>query len=310
MSTLNSSKNKPMFRLFAGCALLIAILFFSSCQEAEKKKMESSSDISQYQDGKDKEDLIRLDGELVSIPSPIQSAIFIKENSTGFKEQLLLDAKDLDPYQTNSQKAIALGVYGAELGYVSLYEENDLAIGYMNTARKLADDVGISNAFDERLIQRFSDNMGKPDSLVVFVSDIYEAADGYLKTNERNDMATLILFGGWIESLYFTGQEAEAGSEAIVQRLAEQKSGYERLYRLLQRENDNAAVNGMMPLLDRLNEAFGQVSSKYVYQRPEVRLADQLTILKSRVENDMKEESMVEIIAATTALRNHITGKK
>ncbi|NND94769.1 MAG: hypothetical protein HKN45_07860 [Flavobacteriales bacterium] len=299
-----------MFRLLAGCALLIAILFFSSCQEVDKKKVESSPDINKYQVDGNKEKLISLDGELVSIPSPLQSAIFIKENGSGFKQQLLLDAKDLDPYQTNSQKAIALGVYGAELGYVSLYEENDLAIGYMNTARKLADDVGISNAFDERLIERFSENMGKPDSLVVLVSDIYEAADSYLKTNERNDMAALILFGGWIESLYITGREAETGSEEVKQRLAEQKSGYERMYRLLQKEADNAAVKAMMPLLDELKAAFDKVSSKYVYQRPELRYVEQLTILKSKVENDMNDESMVEIINAITALRNHITGKK
>jgi hypothetical protein len=272
--------------------------------------VKTTPEINQYQDGEKKEDLINVDGDLVSIPSPIQSAIFIRENSTGFRQELLLDAKNLDPYQTNSQKAIALGLYGAELGYVSLYEEDDRAIGYLNTARKLADDIGISNAFDERLVQRFTQSIGEPDSMVVLVSDIYEAADSYLKTNERNDIAALVLFGGWIESLYFTGKEAELGDEIIKDRLAEQKSGYERLYRLLQKESDNVAVENMMPLLDELKSAFDQVTSNYIYKRPEVRLVDQLTILKSEVEHDMNDDSMADIIAATAALRNHITGKK
>ena len=310
MPTLNSSKNNRMLRLFAGCMLLITILFFSSCQESAKKQTETTPDITEFQDESDKENLIQLNGQLISIPSPIQSAIFIKENSSGFKEQLLLDAKDLDAYQTSAQKAIALGLYGAELGYVSLYQEDDLAMGYMNTAHKLADDIGISNAFDERLVQRFTENMGQPDSMIVLVSDIYEAADGYLKTNERNDVAALVLFGGWLESLYINAKEAEEGNEAIKGRLAEQKSGYERMYQLLRRESENGTIKNMMPLLDELKGAFDKVSSKYVYQRPEVRLAEQLTILKSDVEHTMDETSLAAIIASTTSLRNHITGKK
>lgn len=310
MPTVNSSKNNRMLRLFAGYMLLITVLFFSSCQESAKKQAEITSDITQYQDDGDKEDLIQIDGLLISIPSPIQSAIFIKENSSGFKENLLLDAKNLDAYQTSSQKAIALGLYGAELGYVSLFEEDDRAMGYMNTAHKLADDLGVSNAFEERLVQRFMDNMGQPDSMIVLVSDIYEAADAYLKTNDRTDVAALVLFGGWLESLYINAKEAEVGSEAVKERLAEQKSGYSRMYQLLKREADNATIKSMMPLLDELKAAFGNVSSKYIFQRPEVRLAEQLTILKSDVEYTMDDESLAAIIASTTSLRNHITGKK
>jgi hypothetical protein len=205
---------------------------------------------------------------------------------------------------------LALGIYGAELGYVSMYDENDRALAYMNVSRKLADDIGISGAFRENLIKRFSDNVGRPESMVVLVSDIYEASDSYLKGNERNDIAALILLGGWVESLYITCREAEAGSTAIGKRVAEQKSGFKRLMKLMSKYQDNAVIRDLQEPLNELNEAYSKVTSSYIYRNPSVDLGAQRTTLKGEVLYQLDTETLTSIVSATTAIRNQITGVK
>lgn len=300
-----------MFRHSTTYILVVALVALFSCTGGGGDDEKSSQELTEFNSDQHTEsDVIKLNGELFSIPSPIQSAIFIKENGTGYREDLLLSPNELDAYQSGSQKAIALGLYGAELGYVSMYEENDMALSYMNAARKLADDIGISGAFRESLVQRFADNVGEPDSMVVLVSDIYGAADSYLKGNERNDVAALVLLGGWIESLYITCQEAESGSEAFKKRIAEQKSGFERLMKLISSHDENTVVTEMSEPLAQLTEAYSKVTSSYIYKNPEVDLGEQKTILKGEVLHQLDDATLKSIIAATTAIRNHITGAK
>ncbi len=299
-----------MLRYFTACLLVACVLLITSCQGNKSKDDTSSSDITQYDDEQSGTGVIQLDGELFSIPSPIQSAIFIQENGSGFRGDIMLEPNNLDAFQTGSQKALALGLYGTELGYVSLYDENDKSLSYMNTARKLADDIGISGAFSEGLVRRFSDNVGLADSMVVLVSDIYEAADDYLKSNERNDMAALILFGGWIESLYITCKETEGGNKAIVNRVAEQKAGFERLMNLIDKYGDNATLKELQEPLGSLKVAYGSVHSKYVYKRPEVQLGEQKTVLKGEVLHQMEEETLKSIVSSVETIRNQIIGTK
>lgn len=299
-----------MLRYFTAFVLAGGILFFSSCQEEKGKDDTSNADITEYKDDASSAGVIQLDGELFSIPSPIQSAIFIKENGSRFRDDLLVDPNELDGFQTGSQKAMGLGIFGAELGYVSLYDENDKALSYMNTTRKLADDIGISGAFDETLVHRFSDNVGVADSMIVLVSDIYEASDAYLKSNERNDMSALILFGGWIESLYITCKEVGQGNPAIRKRVAEQKAGFHRLSTLIRKYHDNSSVQEMEEALAALDEAYGKIESKYVYKRPEVHLGEQKTILKGEVLHQMDDETLSSIISSVEAIRNQIIGAK
>lgn len=287
------------------------MIFTLSCAQESKDKGSSSEDLTEFNaDEYATSDVIKMDGELFSIPSPIQSAIFIKQNASGFREDLLLEANALDLYQTGSQKALALGIYGAELGYVSMYEEDDLALGYMNAARKLSDDIGISGAFQESLVRRFTDNMGQPDSMVVLVSDIYEAADSYLKGNERNDISALVLLGGWIESLYISCEEARSGNEALAKRVAEQKAGFDRLMKLLTKYEENTVIVDMNESLNELKDAYGEVTSSYIYKNPEVDLGAQMTTLKGEVLYQLDKETLESIISATTVLRNQITGTK
>ncbi len=287
--------------------LLITSLVLQACGGPSHEANEAEDAMTNYVDKEGGSDIIIVDGSLFSIPSPIESAMFIKDNSKGFREDILLNPSSADLFATNSKKALALGVYGSDLGYVSLYEQDEKSLSYMGAARKLADDIGITGAFSETLVRRFSNNVGKPDSLVVLVSDIYKAGDDYLKSNDRNDIAALVLLGGWVESFYITCLEAKTGSAPFKKRIAEQKNGLMRLKEMLDKYPDNSAIQELSPHIEKLAQDFSKVTSTYVFKRPEVINAEQKTILKGQTDHDISEATLSDIIAHTLALRAQIT---
>jgi hypothetical protein len=288
--------------------ILLSLIFLVGCQNAASDEQNDKDALTKVDAQKEGgSDIIMVDGALFSIPSPVEAALFIKNNGSGFREDLLLNPGSTDQYTSSSQKALALGVFGAELGYVSMYEQNDRSISYMGAARKLADDIGMTGAFSENLVRRFSNNIGTPDSLMVLVSEIYKAGDIYLKNNDRNDVAALVLVGGWVESLYITCREAEKGNIAFKKRIAEQKTSLLRLNELLAMYPENAAIQELKPQLDKLMKDYHAVKSDYVFKRPEVINAEQLTILKGGTNHEMDEATLKSIIAHVKELRTAIT---
>ncbi|MCK6648467.1 MAG: hypothetical protein L6Q66_02320, partial [Bacteroidia bacterium] len=113
--------------------------------------------------------ILNVSGEIFSIPSPIQTAFLIKNSGATYSKEVLNPANKSSQYSTNFSKALNLGIYGADLGYVTIYDQTQDAIGYLNAAKKLADELGVSGAFDAQTIDRFQKNLGNKDSMLVLV---------------------------------------------------------------------------------------------------------------------------------------------
>ena len=76
-------------------------------------------------------------------------------------------------------------MFGADLGYVSLYNQTQDALGYLGSIKQLSDKLGISAAFDGPTMERIKNNITNKDSMMVLVGIAYRASDAYLKNNER-----------------------------------------------------------------------------------------------------------------------------
>ena len=135
--------------------------FISSCTDS-KKQEEGLEDEEEFDPGKDI--LTNLYGELFSIPSPLQTSILLKSSGANYSKDLLNVTSKLPSYSTEYKKALNLGVYGADLGYVIIYGQTQDALGYLSASKKLAEDINVSGAFDENLMKRFEKNMNNNDS--------------------------------------------------------------------------------------------------------------------------------------------------
>lgn len=285
------------------------MVFLESCGGG-KKKDDKESDIqekmSKTDSAKDSR-VVNVGGKLFSIPSPIQTAYLIKRSGASFDEQLLNDPSRAPKYTKKFEKAVNLGIYGADLGYVTIYDNTQNAFNYLNAVQTLARDIGLGSAFDKSLIKRFKKNMGKKDSMLTLVSDAYRSADNYLKKNDRTDVAGMVLAGGWIEALYFATDVAKKGHDKVKQRVAMQRTSLNNLIQLLSRKRGNEEINDLVEDLEDLYNVFENVKISYKHQEPVTKPKEKTTVLKSKTEVKISDAQLDSIHRQIKDIRNQIT---
>jgi hypothetical protein len=253
--------------------------------------------------------ILNVNGEIFSIPSPIQTAFLIKGSGANYSKDILNPANKSTQYATNFSKALNLGIYGADLGYVTIYDQTQDAIGYLNSAKKLADELGVSGAFDPATIERFTKNLGNKDSMLVLVGVAYRSSDAYLKNNDRTDVSGLVLAGGWLESLYFaTNVYKTKPNEDVKRRIAEQKSSLQSLIKLLTQFYSQPEYTKFIDNLNDLSTVFDGIEFKYTYQKPVTDDQKKLTNINSLSEVSITPEQIETITQKVKAIRAQIVG--
>ncbi len=138
-----------------------------------------------------------------SLPAPHEVATFLIQNdNTYFDIELLNSVQQAINYTTEASQAYNLGVYSADLSYASLFEQNQIVINYMATSKKLAEQLGILEAFDQETIKALEENVNNRDEVMRIISETFMDSDAYLQENERHEIGAMILIGGWIEGVY------------------------------------------------------------------------------------------------------------
>jgi DNA-directed RNA polymerase subunit F len=283
--------------------------FISSCTDS-KKQEEGLEDEEEFDPGKDI--LTNLYGELFSIPSPLQTSILLKSSGANYSKDLLNVTSKLPSYSTEYKKALNLGVYGADLGYVIIYGQTQDALGYLSASKKLAEDINVSGAFDENLMKRFEKNMNNNDSLLNIFTSAYRATDTYLKNNERNAVSAMVITGGWVESLYFTLNILKKdfkNKQVVIQRVGEQKNTLDHVIKLLTPYYQNPDLTELTELTDALLDLFHDfedIEMKYTYVKPTTDVANKITTINSTTEVKITDEQLNNISEKLAGIRSMI----
>ena len=248
-------------------------------------------------------------GKMFSIPSPLQMVNMIKENVETFNEDLLTDPENVANYTTEFKRAINMGVYGADLGYATIYENNTKAVSYLSSVEKLSDELGIAGAFDQELLERFIENGNNPDSMLVIMSEGYRDGDKFLKDNEEHDVATLILTGDWIEDMYFAVVSYEdTKSQDVANRIGEQRTALGTIIDLLGDYNDEEMYTDLINDLTELKGDFDKIEFNYTFIDPIHNENKHQTTIKSKSSMIMEASLLDSIIEKVKDIRNGLIG--
>lgn len=288
-------------------AAVMALFILQSCVESSEKEDQTDNEISEVEQEADQSSVVNVSGNLFSIPSPIETALLIESSGADFDASLPNAPQNLSNYISETDKGLIMGVYGADLAYTSIFEKNQEALSYLGAVEKLATDLDLNNAVDQSIVKRFSQNMGNRDSMLVLSSSFFRSTDLYLKENKRDDIATLVLIGGWVEGMYLAYNSVE-GNEAVRQRIAEQKKSLENIVELIGELSDKVQIGPLEEKLLELHKTFEGVESTYEFQRPETDPDKKLTTLKSTTTFKMSEEQLNEVGNQLEVIRNHIVG--
>lgn len=251
----------------------------------------------------------QIGGKMFSIPSPIQMVNMIKDKVNTFNEDLLTNPENVANFTTEYKRALNMGIYGADLGYATIYENNTKAVSYLSSIEKLSDELGIAGAFDQELLERFIDNGNNQDSMLVIMSEGYREGDQFLKDNEEHDIATLILTGGWIEAMYFAAiTYEESKNQDIANRIGEQKTALGTIIDLLEDYNEEELYTDLIDDLKDLKGDFDQIEFNYTFVEPIHNTQKHETTIKSKSSVKIEGGVLESIIEKVKNIRNGLIG--
>jgi len=187
-------------RLSALFLSLLITLVLWSC--GTSKKDENSSDEFKQAEESLKD---QIKDVVYNIPSPTEIPYLLEATGAEFNPSLINDRKKVDSYAARNDKAaLNLGVYAADIGYLTSYDKTQEAIDYLNATKTLADNLGVIGSFDADILKKFEANIANRDSLAGLLNETVQKTDRYLKDDNRNKLASLMVTGSFVEGLYIS----------------------------------------------------------------------------------------------------------
>jgi hypothetical protein len=195
------------------------------------------------------------------IPTSYEVTNLLQRAKANFVFDITNDPENVINYETNWQKAMNLGVYGADLSYSSTYNRQEETTKFLDVSRKLVEDLNISTAFNEAMLNRIETNLENKDSLILIVTESFFETYNYLNKNGEEKTSLLVIAGSVIEGLHITSQLVISSdyNDDLMKVLATQKDQVKKLVELMDAHADDENVNRVLPNLRYVDLFFDQL---------------------------------------------------
>ncbi len=213
-------------KLLYGVAVLASINLMTGCSGCNGK---SSSDVLEVPDSLVTDAPLQLSEEVINdviqnISSPVEMANLIKMTGVDFSQKILNPTDNSKKYDTSFKRALNLGVYSADLGYINTFNKNTIVVSYLLAVKELAEGIKVGQFLDFSTLKRMATNNTNLDSLKEMSVSSFNKMDSYLREQKRSNVSTAIVTGAWIEGMYITCNVIEQSNNAdLINRLGEQK---------------------------------------------------------------------------------------
>ncbi len=252
-----------------------------------------------------------LESILQQIPSPLEISVLLKQSGTRYNKNLLNSADNISRYNNNFKKALNLGVYGTDLGYTNIYEQNQDAIFYLNSIKSLADGLSIGQFFNFGTIKRLATNSSNLDSLLLITTQNFNHINTYLQQQQRSNLSVLLLTGGWIEALHVMSQVTLKNLEnkELKEKVGEQKIILENIMLLLTFYSEtNPNIKELQNKMTVLQQNFENIQITRTYAESTLEEVNGIVTItnKSTSSINITDDNIREIASTTASIRNYI----
>jgi len=260
--------------------------------EYEKLSPEAIADISQ------------------NISSSVEIANLLQLLEVPYSQAYLASTIDANKQSTNFDKAIKLGILGADLGYLNMYEKTSSSIDLLSSIRKLAEDIRVGQFFDFEAIRRLAQNKSNLDSLLFISIDSYTQIDKYLRENDRGQFSALLIIGVWIEGNYLATQMVSKFPDPMLKdRIGEQKIIINDLLFLINNyKNRDSDFNELYNDLLKIQNVYRDVKITYTLGDPISEEKDGSLIVTQTETSvvEMTEKQLEGVIEITKKIRDKL----
>lgn len=140
------------------------------------------------------------------LPSPVELFMFMWEDGAPFNKANLNSIENAVKYADSKKKSLNLGIYSADLAYCTIYDKNQETMSLFSATKTLAEDLGLTEGFDQEILDRIDRNIENSDSLYQITSDSYSKSLTFLQSQGQTQILPYIVYGGWLESVYIITQ--------------------------------------------------------------------------------------------------------
>lgn len=248
---------------------------------------------------------------LQRIPSPLEISVLLKESGKKYNVSYLNSADNISKYNSNYKKALNLGVYGTDLGYTNIYEQNQDGVKYMGSIKSLADGLNIGQFFDIETIGRLATNSKNLDSLLLITTQNFNSINHYLQTQNRSNLSVLFLTGGWLEALHVVCEVSTANpaNKELQETIGEQKIILENIMLLLSFYKDSDPnMAALLTDMEELKAIYDKVKVTYTYKESTFEVVDGVMVIKDNSSStiEITSEDVNNIKLTTTSIRNKV----
>ncbi|MDH4058113.1 MAG: hypothetical protein OEU76_05085, partial [Cyclobacteriaceae bacterium] len=220
---------------------------------------------------------------LQQIPSPLEISVLLKESGKKYNAGYLNSPDNISKYNSNYKKALNLGIYGTNLGYTNIYEQNKDGVSYIGVIKKLADGLSIGQFFDIETIGRLATNSKNLDSLLLITTQNFNSINHYLQTQGRANLSVLLLTGGWLEAVHITCNVAasDPDNKELQEKIGEQKVILNNIISLLTFYKDtDQNMASLLTDMEELKKVFDKVNITYTYKESTFEIVDGVMVIK------------------------------
>jgi hypothetical protein len=208
--------------------------------------------------------------------------------------------------------ALNLGIYTTDLSFASLFEQTQTSLDYMSAARAMAEGLDITDAINRETMEKLEANLGNREVVMDIISETFLNSSSYLKENERQDVAAIVLIGGWIEGLYLASQLTKGQpikNNKLVDRILEQKLSFNIVQRLLEDNKTkstgevNEDIVDIIAQLQDLKDSFDNVTVETTQSSVEGKDDDGVAAIKSKTTVSVEKEDFIALQSTIEKLR-------
>jgi hypothetical protein len=251
-----------------------------------------------------------ISGILQQIPSPLEISVLLKESGTKYDVSVLNSSDNLSKYNNNFKRALNLGIYGTDLGYTNIYEQNQDGLKYLSSIKSLADGLNIGQFFDIETIGRLASNSKNLDSLLLITTQNFNSINHYLQTQNRANLSVLLLTGGWLEAVQITCQVASKNpkNKELKEKIGEQKIILEQIVLLLSFYKGDENMASLAKDMDSLKATYDKINITYTYKESTMEVVNGVAMIKdnSTTTIDITEKDVEAIKELTNSIRAKI----
>ena len=212
--------------------------------------------------------LNQMEKKVYPLPTSAEVIKMLQDLEVGYIFGISNPVENSKKYIQSVDRAINLGGYGADLSYATLYNMQQEVLNYLSALRSLANDLNMSQIYDESWYEKIRKNVDNRDELVKILTEAFQSTYSYLVDNKQETLALLVVGGAWVEGMYLTTHVSAAAYQVagISKNLLEQKESFNTYLEVTKPYENDPDIKNFLAILEPIKKVYEGLTTSLTQQ--------------------------------------------